>query len=221
MIFAFVNLTLFCFKKLMFLNVHTSGLVCESVGKSEMLSAHWWKAVQGPYISAIHLPSVSQSHYLCLQVTGGVGSGFLWWHWLIGYVSPFLKKTADVLAPRIAVVFRGLPRLCSFTVCWRVANVTPIPKGPSSSSLANYRQISSTPILFLSVWCLFVLGILWNAEVCCQPPRSLMEKVLALVIPFCVWHTHYGVHWSWGIRIEWFRSTSVLLLSGSTIKGFF
>ena len=40
--------------------------------------------------SAIHLPSVSQSHYLCLQVTGGeaapAGSRFLWWHWPIGNV---------------------------------------------------------------------------------------------------------------------------------------
>ena len=35
----------------------------------------------------------------------------------------------------------------SFPVCWRVANVTPIPKGPPSSSSYNYRPISVTPIL--------------------------------------------------------------------------
>ena len=34
-----------------------------------------------------------------------------------------------------------------FPVCWRVANVTPIPKGPPSSSASNYRPISLTPIL--------------------------------------------------------------------------
>ena len=37
--------------------------------------------------------------------------------------------------------------LGSFPVCWRVANVTPIPKGPPSSSASNYRPISLTPIL--------------------------------------------------------------------------
>ena len=32
-------------------------------------------------------------------------------------------------------------------VCWRVAKVTPSPKGQLSSSVSNYRPISSTPIL--------------------------------------------------------------------------
>ena len=57
----------------------------------------------------------------------------------------FLKRTAEVLDPRLAVVFHRLLRLGSFPVCWRVANVTPIPKGPPSSSVSNYRPISLTP----------------------------------------------------------------------------
>ena len=65
-------------------------------------------------------------------------------HW---NVSSFLKKTAVVLAPRLAVVFRRLLCLGSFPICWRVANVTPIPKGQPSSSGYNHRQISLTPIL--------------------------------------------------------------------------
>ena len=59
----------------------------------------------------------------------------------------FFKRTAEVLAPRLAVVFRRVLRLGSFLVCWRVANVTPIPKGAPSSSAPNYRPISLTPIL--------------------------------------------------------------------------
>ena len=35
----------------------------------------------------------------------------------------------------------------SLPVCWGVANVTPISKGPPSSSVANYRPISQTPIV--------------------------------------------------------------------------
>ena len=60
----------------------------------------------------------------------------------LGMFQLFLKRTADVLAARLAVVFRRLLRLGSFPVCWRVANVTPIPKGPPSSIVANYRPIS-------------------------------------------------------------------------------
>ena len=45
------------------------------------------------------------------------------------------------------MVFRRLLRLGSFPACWRQANVTPIPKGPSSSSVENYRSISITPVL--------------------------------------------------------------------------
>ena len=44
----------------------------------------------------------------------------------------FLRELhADVLAPRLSVVFRRLVRLGSFPDCWRQAKVTPIPKGPT------------------------------------------------------------------------------------------
>ena len=65
----------------------------------------------------------------------------------LGMFPHFLKRTADVMAPRLSVVFRLLVRLGSFPVCWRQANVTPILKGPPSSSVANYRLISITSVL--------------------------------------------------------------------------
>ena len=46
------------------------------------------------------------------------------------------------------MVFHRLLRSGGFNVCWRVANVTPIPKGPPSSSASNYRPSSLTPILY-------------------------------------------------------------------------
>ena len=64
----------------------------------------------------------------------------------VGMFPIFLKITAEVLAPRLAVVFRWLLRLCSFPKCWSVVNVTAIPKGPPSSSASNYRPIFLTPI---------------------------------------------------------------------------
>ena len=50
----------------------------------------------------------------------------------------FLKRTAYVMAPRLSEVFRRHVRPGSFRACWRQANVTPIPKGTPSSSVANY-----------------------------------------------------------------------------------
>ena len=51
------------------------------------------------------------------------------------------------MAPRLSVVFRRLVCLGSFPACWRQANVTPNPKCPTSSSVANYRPISITSVL--------------------------------------------------------------------------
>ena len=44
-------------------------------------------------------------------------------------------------------MFWGLVCLGSFPAYWRLANVTPIPKGPTSSSVDNYRPISITSVL--------------------------------------------------------------------------
>ena len=59
----------------------------------------------------------------------------------------FLNRTADVMTCSLSVVFLRLVRLGSFPACWRNANVTPFPLGPSSSSVANYRPISITSVL--------------------------------------------------------------------------
>ena len=64
----------------------------------------------------------------------------------LGMFLLFLKRT-DVMVSRHSVVFLRLVRLGSFPACWRQANVTPIPKGPLSSSVANYRPISITSVL--------------------------------------------------------------------------
>ena len=127
------------------------GLVCESVGKADLLSAHFdGKQSRDPVDlpSTCH-PSPSLTTFafrsrevkrllLDLDSYGGTDP--------LGMFLLFLK-TAVVLAPRLAVVFWRLLHLGSFPVCWRVANVTPIPKAPPSSSASNHRQISLTPIL--------------------------------------------------------------------------
>ena len=60
----------------------------------------------------------------------------------------FFKETADILAPKIAVIFRKLSRAGRFSLCWRTANVTPTSKTVTAgSSPSDYRPISITPIL--------------------------------------------------------------------------
>ena len=72
----------------------------------------------------------------------------------LGMFSLFIKRTADVMAPRISVVFRRLVRLGSFPPCWRQANITPIPKGPASFAVVNYRPISITSVFSKVFQCL-------------------------------------------------------------------
>ena len=64
----------------------------------------------------------------------------------MGMIPLFLKRN-DVRGPCLSVVFRRLLRLGSFPACWKQANVTPILKGPPSSSVANYRPISIKSVL--------------------------------------------------------------------------
>ena len=128
-------------------------LVCESVGKADLLSDHFdskqsREAVDlpltchpSPNLTTFASRSSEARHLLLdLDPYGGTDP--------FGMFALFLKRTADVMSScRLSVVFRRLVRLGSFPACWRQANVTPIPKGPPSSSVANYRPISITSVL--------------------------------------------------------------------------
>ena len=108
------------------------GLVCESVGKADLLSDHLdgKQSMESVDLPLTCHPSMSLTSFasrtsevrrLLLDFDPYVGSDSL------GMFPLFLKRTADVLSPRVSVVFRRLVRRCSFPACWRQANVTPIP----------------------------------------------------------------------------------------------
>ena len=119
------------------------GQVCESVGKADLLSDHFDRkqsreAVYRP-LTCHPSPSLttftfrsSEVRRLLLDLDHYGGTDPL------GIFPLFLMRTADVIVPRLSVEFRRLVRLGSFPACWRQANVTPIPKGPPSSFVANY-----------------------------------------------------------------------------------
>ena len=92
------------------------------------------------------------------------------------------------MASRLGVVFRPLVRLGSFPAFWRQANDTPIPEGPPSSSVANYRSISITSERLVLVCPLEFLE--------CR--GVLIGKVLVPVMHFCVYPIHCKVHWRVG-----------------------
>ena len=128
------------------------GLVCESVGKADLLLDHFdsKQSREAVYLPLTCHPSPglttfafrsSEVRRLLLDLDPYCGTDPL------GMFPLFLKRTPDVMAPHLRVVFRRLVRLGSFPACWRQANITPIPKGPPSSSVANYRQISITSVL--------------------------------------------------------------------------
>ena len=118
------------------------GLVCEPVLMAELMSDHFdskqsREAVDLP-LTCHHSPSLTTFAFRLIEVRhllldldpyGGTDP--------LGMFPLFLKRTADVIALRLSVVFRRLVRQGSFPACWRQANVTPIPKGPPSSSVAN------------------------------------------------------------------------------------
>ena len=80
-----------------------------------------------------------ERHLLDLDPNGGVNPS--------GCFPMFFRKTASILAQKLSCLFRRLLRCGEFPLEWRIADVTPIPKGPLSALVCNYRPISITLVL--------------------------------------------------------------------------
>jgi len=128
------------------------GIVCEPGAKAALLADHFdsKQAKDGITLPLTCHPSSTFSTFafrssevkkLLLELDSYGGND------PAGMFPLFYKEIADVLAPRLSVVFRRLIRSGSFPLCWRQANVTPVPKGPLSSDVNKYRPISITPVL--------------------------------------------------------------------------
>ena len=135
------------------------GLVCLSVDKADLLSDHFdckrsREAVDLP-LTCHPSPSLTTFTFSSSKVRRLLlNLDFYGSTEPFGMFTLFLKRTADVMTPRLSVVFRRLVRLGSFPACWRQTNVTPIPKCPPSSSVANYQPISITSVVSKLFECL-------------------------------------------------------------------
>ena len=65
----------------------------------------------------------------------------------LGVFPQILRMVANIIAPKLSIIFLGLIRRGSFPECWWSTNVTVISKGAPSPDRENYRPISITPIL--------------------------------------------------------------------------
>ena len=109
--------------------------VSDPAGKAELLST-WFDSKQSRDI--VELPQTChprpafcgiafrarevERYLLDLDPNGGVDPS--------GCFPMFFQKTASVLAPKLSCLFRRLLRGGEFPLEWRIADVTPIPKGP-------------------------------------------------------------------------------------------
>ena len=127
-------------------------LVSDPAWKAELLSA-WFDSKQSRDI--VELPQTChrkpafcgiafrvrevELYLLDLDPNGGVDPS--------GCFPIFLQKTASALAPKVSRLFRRLLCCGEFPLEWRIADGTPIPKGPLSVLVCNYWPISITPVL--------------------------------------------------------------------------
>ena len=89
----------------------SGGLVCESVGQVDLLSDHFG-GMQSRESLDLPLTCHPSPRLTTVDLDPYGGSDPL------GMFPLFLKRTADVLVPRLSVVFRRPVRLGSFPVCW-------------------------------------------------------------------------------------------------------
>ena len=104
--------------------------MCESVGKAGLLSDHFdskqsREAVDLPltcrpspsFTTFAFRSSEVRRLWLNLDPYGGTDA--------LGMFPHFLKRTADVMAPRLSVMFRRLVRLGSLPACWETCQCLP------------------------------------------------------------------------------------------------
>ena len=128
----------------------------------------WWKALQGSSRSAIHLPSVSQSQYLCLQVTGGEAAPASWisipmvalTHWECFL---FFWRRQLWFWPLVLLCYFGGSFVCVaflFAGEWLMSpqfqRVHLPPQHPIIDQFPKHPHCQR----FLNVWCRFVFGVL-------------------------------------------------------------
>ena len=98
----------------------------------------------------------------------------------------FFVKTAYYLAPKFSTVLHKLVRIGGFSMCWRIGNITPVPKSGSVNSCPDYHPITITPVLSKVLERLLAkrLITLLRRETSSQIYSLVSAKVLVLVMHF-------------------------------------
>ena len=176
-------------------------LLSDPAGKAELLST-WFDSKQSRNI--VELPQTChprpafcgiafrarevERNLLDLDPNGGVDPS--------GCFLIFFRKTASVLAPKLSRLFPRLLHCGEYPLEWRIADVTPIPKGPLSAHVCNYRPISITPVLSKVFERLISLrfGRFLERSGSCLPTSTHTERVWVPVMLF--WNSSVQVSWN-------------------------
>ena len=102
----------------------------------------------------------------------------------LGVFPLFQRMVADIIAPKLSIIFHGVIRRGSFPKCWLSANVTVIPKGAQSPDKENYLPISITPVLskVYEKLVFYKLSSCWENMFFCLLLNLLTRKVWAALI---------------------------------------
>ena len=98
----------------------------------------------------------------------------------------FFSEDCFCSCSKLSLPFRRLLRCGEFPLEWRIADVTPIPKGFLSAFVCNYRPISITPVLLkvFEGWSLCVLVAFWRDLGSCHLTSTHTERVWVPVMLF-------------------------------------
>ena len=182
--------------------------MCESVGKADLLSDHFdskqsLEAVDLP-LTCHQSPSLttfafrwSEVRRLLLDLTLMVALT----HWVCFLF--FLRELLMLWPPIFVLLFWGLVRLGSFSACYGQTNVIPIPKGPPSSPVANYRPIYMTSVLskVLELLVSVRLGRIMGRFGVLPSTQFAYLKSLGTLMHFCACPIYCRVHWRMGTRL--------------------
>ena len=183
-------------------------LVSDPAGKAELVSA-WFDSKQSRDI--VELPQTWASLLSCrrpafcgiafrareverylldLDPNSGVDPS--------GLFPMFFRKIVSVLAPKLSRLFRRLLRCGEFPLELRIVDVTPIPKGPLSALVCNYRPNSITPVqskVFERLISLRFGRFFWRDLGFCHLISTHTVRICVPVMLF--WTSSVLVRWNW------------------------
>lgn len=119
-------------------------------------------------------------------------------HTNLSFFLMFLKRVTDVKPPKLAAVFRIMKKEGELRMCWRSANISPVPKGLFLSLVEIACPIYITTVLskvYAWIICPHLVIFSLNQTIFSRPGSEPVVIVLEQVTPFSMFRTSCMQHW--------------------------